>query len=112
MQKNLDAGWADMDFILHMKNTAYLDKAADARADVPVNPKRLPVEQFLRLQIGPAMKKDEVEYSGVAAGAHRRERDLAGLAEHGSCFEHTGTERVDVHKGRKCHALLPPAAIS
>jgi acyl-CoA thioester hydrolase len=30
-KKTLYAGWADMDFNSHMKNTAYLDKTADVR---------------------------------------------------------------------------------
>ena len=29
--KKLYAGWADMDFNSHMKNTAYLDKTTDVR---------------------------------------------------------------------------------
>ncbi len=29
--KTLYAGWADMDFTAHMRNTAYLDKSADVR---------------------------------------------------------------------------------
>ena len=29
--KKLCAGWADMDFNSHMKNTSYLDKTADVR---------------------------------------------------------------------------------
>ena len=30
-EKTLIAGWGDMDFNSHMRNTAYLDKSADVR---------------------------------------------------------------------------------
>jgi acyl-CoA thioester hydrolase len=59
--KTLYAGWADMDFNAHMKNTAYLDKAADVRQMFLVE-HGFPIEEFLRLRIGPVVMKDEVEY--------------------------------------------------
>jgi acyl-CoA thioester hydrolase len=59
--KTLYAGWADMDFNSHMKNTAYLDKAADVR-QMFLMENGFPVEEFLRLKIGPVVMKDEVEY--------------------------------------------------
>jgi acyl-CoA thioester hydrolase len=59
--KTLYAGWADMDFNAHMKNTAYLDKAADVRQMFLIENGFL-VEEFSRLRIGPVMMKDEVEY--------------------------------------------------
>lgn len=59
--KTLYAGWADMDFNSHMKNTAYLDKAADVRQMYLIE-NGFPVDEFLRLQIGPVVMKDEVEY--------------------------------------------------
>lgn len=59
--KTLYAGWADMDFNAHMKNTAYLDKAADVRQMFLIE-NGFPVEEFSRLRIGPVMMKDEVEY--------------------------------------------------
>jgi len=59
--KTLYAGWADMDFNSHMKNTAYLDKAADVRQMFLIE-HGFPVEEFLRLRIGPVVMKDEVEY--------------------------------------------------
>ncbi len=59
--KTLYAGWADMDFNSHMKNTAYLDKAADVRQMFLIE-NGFPVEAFLRLRIGPVVMKDEVEY--------------------------------------------------
>ena len=30
-EKDFTAGWGDMDFNSHMRNTAYLDKSADIR---------------------------------------------------------------------------------
>jgi acyl-CoA thioester hydrolase len=59
--KKLYAGWADMDFNAHMKNAAYLDKAADVRQMFLIE-HGFPVEEFLRLRIGPVVMKDEVEY--------------------------------------------------
>lgn len=59
--KLLYAGWADMDFNSHMKNTAYLDKAADVRQMYLIE-NGFPVEEFSRLRIGPVVMKDEVEY--------------------------------------------------
>ncbi len=59
--KTLYAGWGDMDFNSHMKNTAYLDKSADVR-QMFLREHGFPVEEFLRLRIGPVIMKDEVEY--------------------------------------------------
>ncbi len=59
--KTLYAGWADMDFNSHMKNTAYLDKTADVRQMYLIE-NGFPMEEFLRLRIGPVIMKDEVEY--------------------------------------------------
>jgi len=55
--KTLYAGWADMDFNSHMKNTAYLDKAADVRQMFLIE-NGFPVEEFLHLRIGPVIMKD------------------------------------------------------
>lgn len=59
--KTLYAGWADMDFNSHMKNTAYLDKSADVRQKFLIE-HGFPVTEFARLRIGPVVMKDEVEY--------------------------------------------------
>ncbi|MBT8766092.1 acyl-CoA thioesterase [Metapseudomonas boanensis] len=60
-QKTLTAGWGDMDFNSHMRNTAYLDKSADVRmmyfADCG-----FPMSEFRRLRLGPVVMKDELEY--------------------------------------------------
>lgn len=60
-EKTLYAGWGDMDFNSHMKNTAYLDKTADVR-QMFLMENGFPIENFLRLGIGPVVKKDEIEY--------------------------------------------------
>lgn len=59
--RKLYAGWADMDFNSHMRNTAYLDKAADVRQMFLIE-HGFPIEEFLRLRIGPVVMKDELEY--------------------------------------------------
>jgi acyl-CoA thioester hydrolase len=85
--KTLYAGWADMDFNSHMKNTAYLDKTADVRQMYLIE-HGFPVDEFLRLGIGPVVKKDEVEYFREV---HLQEKitvtyALAGHAVDGSRF--------------------------
>ena len=59
--KTFFAGWADMDFNSHMKNTAFLDKAADVRM-MYFAENGFPMAEFTRLRLGPAIMKDEVEY--------------------------------------------------
>lgn len=55
------ATWGDMDFNAHMRNTAFLDKAADMRL-LFFTSSGLPIAEFVRLGIGPVVRKDEVEY--------------------------------------------------
>lgn len=59
--KTLYAGWGDMDFNRHMKNTAFLDKAADIRM-LFFAENGFPMAEFSRLRIGPVVMKDEIEY--------------------------------------------------
>ncbi len=59
--KTLFAGWADMDFNSHMKNTSFLDKSADVRMMFFAE-NGFPVAEFARLQIGPVVTKEEIEY--------------------------------------------------
>ncbi|MDN5864852.1 MAG: thioesterase family protein [Gammaproteobacteria bacterium] len=85
--KTLYAGWSDMDFNAHMKNTAYLDKAADVRQIFLIE-NGFPIEELLRLRIGPVMMKDEVEYFSEV---HLQQKinvtyALAGHAPDGSRF--------------------------
>lgn len=86
-EQTLYAGWADMDFNSHMKNTAHLDKAADVR-QMFLAEHGFPIEEFLRLRIGPVVMKDEVEYF-KEVGLQQRIRvtyALAGHADDGSRF--------------------------
>lgn len=85
--KTLYAGWGDMDFNSHMKNTAYLDKTADVR-QMFLKEHGFPMEEFVRLRIGPVVKKDEVEYfSEVGLQQHIEVTyALAGHSPDGSRF--------------------------
>ena len=85
--KTLFAGWADMDFNSHMKNTSFLDKSADVRM-MFFSEHGFPMDEFSRLRIGPVVMKDEIEY-------HKEVRllqeitvtlELAGLSVDGSRF--------------------------
>jgi acyl-CoA thioesterase FadM len=60
-EQELFAGWGDMDFNSHMKNTAYLDKSADVRM-LYFASQGFPMAEFMRLRIGPVVMKDEIEY--------------------------------------------------
>jgi acyl-CoA thioester hydrolase len=60
-EKIFQAGWGDMDFNSHMRNTAYLDKSVDVRF-MYFTENGMPMSEFLRLGIGPVVMKDEVEY--------------------------------------------------
>jgi acyl-CoA thioester hydrolase len=60
-EQMLFASWGDMDFNGHMRNTAYLDKAADVRL-MFFAAHGFPMAEFARLRLGPVVMKDEVEY--------------------------------------------------
>jgi acyl-CoA thioester hydrolase len=55
------AGWADMDANAHMANTAYLSKCVDARMGF-FKQNGFPVTEFAKRQIGPVVRRDEIEY--------------------------------------------------
>jgi acyl-CoA thioester hydrolase len=59
--RELLAGWGTMDINGHMANTAYLDLAADVRMAFFAE-HGFPPREFLRLALGPVIRKDEVEY--------------------------------------------------
>jgi len=76
-----------MDFNSHMRNTAFLDKAADVRM-MFFSEHGFPMQEFLRRKIGPVIRKDELDYFKEV---HLLEElritlALAGLAEDGSRF--------------------------
>ncbi len=84
-ERTLVAGWGDMDFNSHMRNTAYLDKSADVRlmyfADCGFTQ-----AEFMALRLGPVVMKDEVEYFREIhlLDAVQVTLSLAGLSEDGS----------------------------
>ena len=78
-QKTLYAGWGDMDFNSHMRNTAFLDKSADVRM-LYFSENGFPMAEFVRAGVGPVIMKDEIEYHrevGLLARGGAREGDGA-----------------------------------
>lgn len=59
--KDFLVGWRAMDFNGHMGNTAYLDLAADVRVAFLAE-HGFPPSEFRRLNIGPVIRKEELEY--------------------------------------------------
>ena len=59
--QTLYAGWGDMDYNRHMRNTAYLDKSGDVRM-MYFAENGFAMADFAALNIGPVVMKDEVEY--------------------------------------------------
>jgi len=84
-EKTLFAGWGDMDFNAHMRNTAYLDKSADVRMMFFAE-NGFPMAKFVTLRLGPVIMKDEVEYFREVGllEALRVTLSQAGLADDGS----------------------------
>ena len=81
----LTAGWGDMDFNAHMRNTAYLDKSVDVRFMYFVE-NGFPMSEFIRLKIGPVVMKDEIEYFKEfhLLDAVKVTYSLAGISNDGS----------------------------
>jgi acyl-CoA thioester hydrolase len=59
--KTFHVRWGDMDFNAHMKNTAYLDLAADVRM-MYFQAHGFTMREFERLRLGPVIMRDELEY--------------------------------------------------
>lgn len=85
--KSFVAGWADMDFNSHMRNTAFLDRAADVRMMFFAE-NGFPMQAFVTRRIGPVIMKDEVDYFREVALLQEITVTLAlaGLAPDGSRF--------------------------
>jgi len=83
--KKMMAGWGDMDFNSHMRNTAFLDKAGDVRM-LFLSEHGFPMSEFMRLKIGPVVMKDEIAYlkEVLLLEEITVTLSLAGLAEDGS----------------------------
>jgi acyl-CoA thioester hydrolase len=86
-EKRLVAGWGDMDFNSHMRNTAFLDKSADVRLMFFAE-NGFSMEEFIRRKIGPVIRKDELEYFKEIQLLEemRVTVTIAGLADDGSRF--------------------------
>lgn len=86
-EKILYAGWGEMDFNSHMKNTAFLDKSADVRMMFFAE-NGFPMSEFARLRLGPVILKDELEYFKEVGLLQeiKVSLEIAGLAEDGSRF--------------------------
>ena len=85
--KTLFAGWGDMDFNSHMKNTAFLDKSADVRM-MYFAEHGFPTAEFARLKLGPVVMKDDLEYRKEVGLLQEINVTLAiaGLSTDGSRF--------------------------
>jgi acyl-CoA thioester hydrolase len=85
--KILRAGWSDVDFNMHMRNTAYLDKAVDVRMMFFAET-GFPVQEFMKRGIGPVMKSETLEYFRELRLLEEFEVSLeaAGSSEDGSRF--------------------------
>jgi len=59
--RSFHAGWGDMDFNAHMRNTAYLDRCGDVRM-MFFQAHGFPASEFARLRVGPVVQRDEVTY--------------------------------------------------
>lgn len=87
-EQQLLAGWGDMDFNAHMRNTAYLDKSGDVRMLFFAD-NGFPMAEFMHLRLGPVVMKDEVEYFKEVNLLDRLTVNLviAAMAEDGSRFQ-------------------------
>lgn len=81
------AGWGDMDFNGHMRNTAYLDKSADLRM-LFFAEHGFSTAEFARQRFGPVVRRDQVEYFREIHLLEEMQQSLAiaGLSEDGSRF--------------------------
>jgi acyl-CoA thioester hydrolase len=87
MEKIFYAGWKDMDFNQHMKNTAFLEKADDIRL-MFFEANNFSISEFARLRIGPVVFNDNVEYFKEINLLDEIKVTIAsgGLSEDGSRF--------------------------
>src|SRR5688572_4122194 len=60
-ERTLYARWGDMDFNGHMRNTAFLDAAADVRMMFFAE-NGFPMSEFENRRIGPVILRDELDY--------------------------------------------------
>ena len=81
------AAWADMDANAHMANVAYLSKCVDARMSF-FKQHGFPVAEFAKRQIGPVVRRDELEYYREIGLLEpiKVTLEIAGMAPDGSRF--------------------------
>ncbi len=81
----LVAGWGDMDFNGHMRNTAYLDKAADTRM-LYFAASGFSMAALMAARLGPVVMQDAISYHRECHLLDELEvtLSLAGLSEDGS----------------------------
>jgi acyl-CoA thioester hydrolase len=86
-EKQLFAGWGDMDFNSHMRNTAFLDKSADVRMMFFAE-NGFPISEFMRRSLGPVILRDELQYFKEVRLLEplRVTLAIAGLSADGSRF--------------------------
>lgn len=60
-ERQIYVGWGDLDANAHMRNTAYLDRAADVRMFYFAD-HGFPAPEFARIGIGPVVRRDAIEY--------------------------------------------------
>jgi acyl-CoA thioester hydrolase len=86
-ERTFVAGWADMDYNGHMRNTSFLDRAADVRTMFLAS-HGFTIEELYRLRIGPVVMEDRVEYFREARLLDSLQVNYlcAGLADDGSRF--------------------------
>ena len=60
-ERQIRVGWSDLDANSHMRNTAYLDRAADTRM-IFFAEHGFPIAEFARLGVGPVIRRDTVDY--------------------------------------------------
>jgi acyl-CoA thioester hydrolase len=102
-EKTLYAGWGDMDFNSHMRNTAYLDKSADVRMMFFAE-NGFPMAEFVRRTLGPVIARDELEYFKEVRLLQplRVTLAVAGLSEDGSSW----SMRNEFHREGKLSARV------
>lgn len=87
-EKTAMAGWGDIDFNSHMRNTAYLDKSADVRM-MFFSENGFPMSEFKKLKMGPVIMKDEIDYfrETLFLSEFKITLSIAGMADDGSRLE-------------------------
>ena len=97
------ARWGDMDFNGHMRNTAYLDASGDLRVHYFAD-HGFTAREFERLQVGPVILRDTLEYYRELHLLEEVEVRLAllGLSEDGSHFRmRNDFRRLEGQSGQK-----------